>query len=268
MTEPEQPDDDVLSAGYGSLAHGVPPSVPGTIYALAINGGITVKPKQGRTLLFGRQREDVHVCVGEDDRKVSRLQGRLICDGGRWWMHNDGRVPIRLPGPRLLFPADEPFPLDEGYTAAFVPGSRDREHLLELFVTGSDVERPHAQPWEVTEPPKVWPLKPDERLALVALAQRYLLQEPRPQPRTWGQVAEQLSQLEPDAEKPWSAKRVEHLVVRVRTRLAKAGVAGLTREEVGEPVGNSLNDNLVRELLLTTSLVPPDLRLLDPPADR
>jgi hypothetical protein len=49
----------------------------------------------------------------------------------------------------------------------------------------------------------------------------------------------------------------------VRTRLAKDGVAGLTREEVGEPVGNVLNDNLMRELLLSTTLVPPDLALLD-----
>jgi hypothetical protein len=49
----------------------------------------------------------------------------------------------------------------------------------------------------------------------------------------------------------------------VRSRLSKSGVAGLTREEVGEPVGNKLNDNLLRELLLSTTLVPPDLRLLE-----
>jgi hypothetical protein len=42
-------------------------------------------------------------------------------------------------------------------------------------------------------------------------------------------------------------------------------VPGLTREEVGEPVGNALNDNLIRELVLSTTLVPPDLALLDDP---
>lgn len=56
---------------------------------------------------------------------------------------------------------------------------------------------------------------------------------------------------------------VEHLVVGVRTRLSRDGVAGLTRAEIGEPVGNSLNHNLLRELLLSTTLVPPDLALLD-----
>lgn len=34
-------------------------------------------------------------------------------------------------------------------------------------------------------------------------------------------------------------------------------------EEVGEPVGNTLNDNLLTELVQSTTLVPPDLALLD-----
>lgn len=42
-------------------------------------------------------------------------------------------------------------------------------------------------------------------------------------------------------------------------------MAGLTKAEVGEPVGNALNDNLLRELVLSTTLVPPDLGLLDDP---
>ncbi|MEC3982265.1 FHA domain-containing protein [Amycolatopsis sp. H20-H5] len=250
-----------MSAGYGSLAHGVPPSEPGTIFALAVAGGFTVSPREGRTLVFGRNREDVHVCVGEDDRKVSRQQGRLVREHDSWWMHNTGRQPIRLPGSRLLFPAEEPVPLAEGYTAVFVRGTRDREHLLELFVAGSDGQRPAPRHQDVTEQPRLWRLTPEERLALVALAQRYLLQQAYPQPMAWGQVAKQLAELQPD--KAWGAKRVEHLVVGVRTRLVRAGVSGLTREEVGEPVGNSLNDNLIKELLLSTSLVPPDLALLD-----
>ncbi len=49
----------------------------------------------------------------------------------------------------------------------------------------------------------------------------------------------------------------------MRERLSRGGVAGLTREEVGEPVGNKLNDNLIRALVLSTTLVPPDLRQLD-----
>jgi hypothetical protein len=56
---------------------------------------------------------------------------------------------------------------------------------------------------------------------------------------------------------------VEHLVAGVRNRLSRAGVPALTREEVGEPVGNALNDNLFTELLLSTTLVPADVDVLD-----
>ena len=120
-----------LGADHGSLAYGVPAAAPGTVFALAVTGGVRMPPRDGRKVLFGRNREDVHVCVGEDDRKVSRHQGFLLCRGDSWWMHNTGRLPIRLPGSRLLFPEEEPVPLPEGYTAVFVRGSSDREHLLE-----------------------------------------------------------------------------------------------------------------------------------------
>ena len=56
----------------------------------------------------------------------------------------------------------------------------------------------------------------------------------------------------------------EHLVVAACTRLSRGGAPGLTREEVGEPVGNALNHNLLGELLLSTTLVPPDLARIDP----
>jgi hypothetical protein len=56
-----------------------------------------------------------------------------------------------------------------------------------------------------------------------------------------------------------AAKRVEHVIYRVRARLSRAGVPGLTREEVSNPVGNTLNHNLIQELLMTTTLVPMDL---------
>ncbi|MFF0146127.1 hypothetical protein ATK36_0632 [Amycolatopsis sulphurea] len=264
MTGRGEPSES-LGPGHGSLAHGVPPSAPGTVFALSVAGGVRMPPRDGRKVLFGRNRDDVHVCVGEDDRKVSRHQGFLVRRAQLWWMRNTGRLPIRLPGARLLFPEEEPVPLAEGYTAAFVRGSADREHLLELYVAGADGRRPGSRPQDVTEPPRMWRLTPDERLVLVSLGQRYLRQDLYPQPLAWRQVAEQLTELAPD--RPWSAKRVEHLIAAVRTRLAKAGVAGLTREEVGEPVGNALNDNLIRELLLSTSLVPPDLALLEPSGD-
>ncbi|WP_026359926.1 FHA domain-containing protein [Amycolatopsis nigrescens] len=256
-----------------SLAYGVPPSVPGTIFAQALTGRITVKPSDGRTLLFGRQSDEVHICVGADDRTVSRRQGMLVFREQRWWVRNTGKVSMRLPKDRLLCATDEPVPLPEGYTALFVPGARDRQHLLEVYVAGECGQLPAAQPDDITSPRRVWTLTPEERLVLVALAQRYLLQQPQPQPMARKQVSRQLTELHEATQrklgalspkgKPWSEKQVEHVVVRVRTRLARAGVTGLTRDEVGEPVGNSLNHNLIIELLSTTSLVPTDLSLLE-----
>ncbi|WP_226363410.1 FHA domain-containing protein [Pseudonocardia abyssalis] len=252
--------DRLLPTSHGSLAHGVPAAAPATIFALSVAGGISVGPKEGRTLVFGRNRPEVHVCVGEDDPRVSREHGVLGYRADRWWIRNTGRLPVRLPGGRLLFAEEEPVPLTEGYTPVFVRGSAHREHLLELFVTGADGGRPAARHRDATQQPVLWRLDDDERLVLVVLGQRYLLHENRPQPLSWRQAADQLAELQPDA--GWTSKRVEHAVTAIRTRMSRGGVPGLTREEVGEPVGNALNDNLIRELVLSTTLVPPDLEML------
>jgi hypothetical protein len=256
-------DGQSLPAAHESLALGVPSSAPGTIFALAITGGIVTKPRQGRTILFGRNRLEVHVCVGEDDPQVSRQHGLLTHHRGQWRVSNTGRRPLRLPGSRMLSPDEEPIPLAEGYTPLFIQGSSGREHLLELYVTGSDGRRPPSRHDDPTQLPRIWRLQKDERLALIVLGQHYLLHDAHPRPLSWRQAAEQLAELQPEA--GWTAKRVEHMIVSVRTRLSKGGVAGLTREEVGEPVGNALNDNLMKELLESTTLVPPDLAILEDP---
>jgi hypothetical protein len=257
------PDGKALSAEHCSLALGVPRSVPGTIYALAITGGITVRPVEGRTILFGRNRPEVHVCVGENDQRVSRRHGVLTRHEERWEVTNTGKLPLRFPDSRLLFNGDEPMPLMPGYTPLFVRGSGGREHLLELYVAGPGEERSPSRHSDPTQPPRTYRLSFFERLVLVALAQRYLLHESHPQPLSWRQTADHLADLQPDA--GWTPKRVEHMVVAVRARLSRSGVPGLTRDEVGEPVGNALNHNMIRELLESTTLVPPDLRLLDHP---
>ena len=253
-------DDRRLPAAHHSLAFGVADSTAGGLHALTVTGGVQVRPRPGRTLLFGRNRPDVDICVGEYDRTVSRRHGSLTYEAGRWWLLNDGRTPIRLPGSRWLFAGEEPVPLDDGYTPLFVRGSGDREHLLEVHVIGAGGRAPVSRHGDVTNPPRTWRLDDSERLALVVLGQRYLLHERRPQPLSWQQAAAQLAELRP--EDGWTPKRLEHAVAAVRARLSRRGVAGLTREEVGQPVGNTLNDNLLTELVLSTTLVPPDLESL------
>ncbi|WP_031464289.1 FHA domain-containing protein [Sciscionella sediminilitoris] len=249
-----------LSGVDRTLAAGVPESAPGTLFALSLCGGLTMAPKDGRRLYFGRNRPDVHICVGEDDRRVSRRHGQLDYAGTRWWLHNTGRLPIRLPGSVWLHPGGEPVPLGDGYAPLFLRGSSGREHLLELFVVGNLDQRPRSKHADLTQPPSIWRLSEKEKLAVVVLGQRYLYHEANPQPLAWRQAAAALADLQPG--QGWTAKRVEHLVAGIRGRLARTGVTGLTREEVGEPVGNSLNHNLLTELVLSTTIVPGDLEAL------
>src|SRR6185295_16596767 len=151
---------------------------------------------------------------------------------------------------------DEPVPLSTGYTPLFVRGSNGREHLLEVHVQGAEADRRPLTPTTETDPPRMWPLSAPERLVLVALGQRYLLHDRYPAPLSWRQVVDCLQEARPDQQ--WTIKAVEHTVSRVRARMSRGGVSGLTRDEVGEPVGNTLNHNLPRELTESTTLVPPD----------
>ncbi|PXX62142.1 hypothetical protein DFR70_1078 [Nocardia tenerifensis] len=252
-----------LRADHGSLARGVSAAAPGTLFALAVTGGVIANPTEGRRIRFGRNKPEVDVCLGGDDRKVSRCHGVLVRHRRRWWVSTLGRTPVRFPGSRLLFAGEEPIPLETGYTPLFIPGSGSRIHVLELYVAGPEENPVPVHPADPTAQPRTYWLSPTERLILVVLAQRYLLQEPYPQPMAWRQAAVHLDDLQPDS--GWNAKRVERIVEKVRTRLSNEGVPGLTREEVGEPIGNTLNHNLIRELMDSTTLVPADLRLLDDP---
>jgi hypothetical protein len=248
-----------LSASHRSLARGATSTVPGAIFALALTGGISLAPGDGHEILFGRDRGRVHVCVGEDDPHVSRHQGTLTHGDGQWQVRNTGWRPIRI-NHRLLFRDEEPLPLGTGYTQLFIESPR-RQHLLEVYVTDHRDQRPEPRHRETTVRPRVWALTEQERLVLVALGQRYLSHDLHPQPLSWKQTAAQLAGLQPD--RGWTQRRVEHIVHAVRRRLSDDGVPGLVRDEVGEPVGNALNHNLLQALLTSTTLVPMDLALID-----
>jgi FHA domain len=251
----------LLPAGTGSLARGLPPAPAGTLFVLGERGGIAVAPTARFSVIFGRNEPEVHVCVGAGDPGVSRQHGVLHHDGQRWVVRNTGQLPIRFPGSHLLL-SGHAEPLAVAYTPLFIRSGHGREHLLEVRVAGPALTKPSGVGDDAsTRRMALWELSERERLVAVALGQRYLRHEAFPQPLSWNQVAEQLGRLRP--EERWSAKRAEHVMAAVRERLARAGVPGLTRAEVGEPIGNTLNHNLMMELLLSTTLVPPDLKLLD-----
>ncbi|WP_207400705.1 hypothetical protein [Actinomadura roseirufa] len=252
---------DILPKETGSLAAGLPPAPAGTLFVMGANGGMCVAPDAGFTLVFGRCEPDVHVCVGANDPHVSRLHGTISREHSRWVLHNAGRLAIRFPGQRLVLGGHRA-ELPVAYTPLFIVAP-EQEHLLEVRIAagaGAGARDRHEAP---THNPDGWRLGEDERLVLVCLGQRYLRQDPWPQPLTWAQVADELSRLRPGQK--WNAKRAARIVTEVRRRLSRK-VDGLLEEDIPPPIGNTLNHNLVTELLLTATLSAEDLRLLEEPA--
>jgi hypothetical protein len=177
-------------------------------------------------------------------------------------MRNTGKLPIQLPADTMLLSGHE-LPVRPGYTPAIIDSPGRRSHLLEIHLVGSHAPDGRTGPHMPTRPPDVYDLNPVERLVLTALAQRYLRQEPYPQPVSWKQVADDLNRVPGGRE--WTPKSAAHVVGAVRERLAGPGarIPGIMREDgVGEPVGNTLNHNLIQALLKNATLMPADLNLL------
>jgi hypothetical protein len=255
-----------IPPSVGGLAGGVPPAPPGSIFVLAATGGFAAPPRQRFEVVFGRREPDVHVCIGPNDPRMSRLQGRIVCSGTEWWLRNEGKLPIRLPQSRFLLSGNE-IQLTEGYSPLFIRTSKRREHLLEVRVIGAGARDTLAgadDPTNTAEP-EVWALEDTERLVLTALALRYLRQEPHPQPQSWKQVAQDLNSASGGRD-DWTHKQAANVVLKVRERLIPY-VDGLRLGDWGDPAGNMVNHQLLQELLQTATLRPPDLRLLDQDAD-
>ena len=237
----------------------IPPPAPGSVVVAALGDSVTMPPKEGRQLVFGRNRPEVHVCVGEDDLTVSRYQGTVTFSAGRWWLRNTGNQAIRVGESRRLTTDDDAVPLAEGYTSLLVEGSRGRLHPVEALVLGTATGK-KPRPGDPTMPVRAWELQPEERLAVVVLAQAYLRSEPSPQPVSWTRAAALMTEVDPG--RGWTEKRVEHRVRALRLRLAACGVHGLLQPEVGGS-GDVLKHNLIKELIATNTISSKDLGLID-----
>ncbi|WP_194891188.1 FHA domain-containing protein [Catenulispora pinisilvae] len=251
-----------LPSGTPRLTLGAPMTAPlGTLFALGDTDGYAMTPRSFK-LLFGRGEGEVHVPVGLGDQKVSRLQGELICDGQSWRVRNTGRLPLHSPGRPMLLRGHDVL-LQPGYTPLVISTSPTRAHLLEILITGA-VDGGDCTPTSPTAESFVYDLDETDILVLVALAQRYLLQERNPQPATWKQVADLLNHAPGGRE--WTPKAVECRVSLIRRRLATGtnAIRGILRDdEASEPIGNSLNHNLIQALLAGGTLSPEQLRLLE-----
>ena len=201
--------------------------VRGMLRVRALGAYLERSPQPGRTVVFGRNEDDVQLVVGSDDLRVSRRHGILTYQDGRWWVRNLGRLPIQMADNRLLFTDEEPVPLPTCFTPLVVQGSPGREHLVEVHVSdGACGHRPWAD--EATRGPATWPLSPDERIALIVLGQRYLYQEPHPQPLTWQATTAQLAELQPDRQ--WRQGRVERLYIKKKKPAKSLPPGGRARQ--------------------------------------
>lgn len=247
----------------GSPVGKFPQAPAGTLFMVGPEGGYAVPPRR-YTLLFGRDREDVHVPVGIDDPTVSRRHGVCTCTGpdGEWWLHNTGKLPIEMPNGSLLLTGHWRI-LTPGYTPLVINSSRQRSHLLEVRLIGETDRGPRSSTKSPTVSPEtVYELSAQERLVLTALARRYLEgHDDYPLPLTWDETA-RLANASTYSTRPWTNRTVANTVEDVRERLHRRGVRGLLREEVGEPVGSTLSVNLIRELLKTATIGAEDLELL------
>jgi hypothetical protein len=236
-------------------------SPAGTIFVVTEDRSFQKQLGPHCEVLFGRGGDDVHVTVGIDDPYVSRRQGLLLCDGFQWRLRNIGRLPIRLVDETMVLTGHE-LPLKAGCTPLLVGAPVHRVHLVEVHVSGRARTGAEVGPESETRSPDEYELSETERLALVAVGQRYLRQDPSPQPVSWSQAADDLSRV-PGARR-WTARSVEHVVAAVRQRLAtgRAPIPNILRGEMPEPVGNTLNHNLITALLRAATLTPHDLALL------
>ena len=120
-------------------------------------------------------------------------------------------------------------------------------------------EQPRRRPCSGTVPVRCFRLDPTERLVMTVLAQRVLLRLAGATLLTSREAAGELEVLEPGT---WTPRKVEHLVKRVRERLAAQGVEGLVPEPGSTGYDSAYRRNLIDALVDSGTLGAPDLRLL------
>jgi hypothetical protein len=253
---------------------------PGTLRVLEPDDDkhLIVSPVEGMVVRFGRNRPEVHICIGPEDLGVSRLHGTLEYRTGCWWVRATGGRPVRLGHTHELWNGDDPVPLADGRTSLQVDGTNPNEvHLLRVEVAaghgGCVLPLPPSTRCgtrTAQQAGRPYRLESDERLVLTVVAQRRLRREPDTTLLTCREAVEELEvlrsrkpHLEGTPPRPWTVKMVEHRIGNVRERLAKMDVKNL-KPLPGEAAKHDdyYRRNLVEELIRSRTLTPDDLRLL------
>ncbi|MFD9740396.1 FHA domain-containing protein [Umezawaea sp. NPDC059074] len=226
-----------------------------TAFVLGEDGGYGAAPAPANRLVLGRNSPDVHITVGIGDWYVSREHATLRYAAGRGWtLRNNGKLPIRVPDlPPVLKEHETALP--PGYTPLYIQGSR--VHVIELLISGGRGRQEESRPAAATRDMS-WPLTDRERLVLVALFQDFLLRVDGAHPLSWNRTSQVLGEV--PGQSRWTDRKAENVVDGVRRKLAQGGVDGVTSASAHP---EAIKRNLLRTLLDTATLVPPDLRLLE-----
>ena len=187
------------------------------------HGNRAVEP--GSECSFGRS-ADCDVVIGSADRSVSRIAGVIRSSDGGWEVFNpSSRRPlyrVEEAGLRSVIAVGGVATLRAGSTRIIVVGAVET-HVIEVEVSGDGftaVDVAHGDSDATTIPT----FTGNERVAIVALIEGFLLDPPRyePRPRTYAEAGERLG-----VPAATIRKRIEH----ARSKLVDAGVVELEQSD-------------------------------------
>ncbi|WP_236791048.1 hypothetical protein [Amycolatopsis sp. GM8] len=233
------------------------PAPAGTLFVLGESGGYAAAPVEGRSLVLGRNSPDVHVTVGSLDWYVSREHATVRCvregAGVSWLLRNGGRLPIRIPDVVAVLQQHEAT-LPPGYTPLYIQGTH--LHVVEVLVSAGQRPGGPVRPETGTRELGL-PVTDRERLVLVALLRYVLARADNAHPLSWKETSRVLNEV--PGQRGWTERKAENVVDGIRHKLTGLGIAGLTTDTAAP---EAIKGNLMRALLDSATLVPPDLRLL------
>ncbi len=203
---------------------------------------------------FGRS-PDCSLQLTVSDRSIPRVAGRISWSGQTWELKNVSTSrPLYIVdnvGLKRTLPVGDVAAIRPGRTRVLVVGAQTHEISVAIDEV-ADTEHSIAVPTasDASEETTMPPITRNERIALVALAEGYLLPYPRydPAPRTYGAAAERLGVPEATVR-----KRVEN----VRNKLIASGVFQIEASDA--------RAGLVEFVLATQLVRSADLALLDEP---
>lgn len=180
-----------------------------------------------RPFVFGRA-ADADLTLDPSDRSISRTAGSFECDATHWYVHNRSTTrplyTLDSTGLRVALAVGQHRQIPVGGSSVIVVGSR-LTHTLTLDLWGGEPDPTATAERRFSPSDTMIPTLTDkEHLAVLALAETYLLDPPRhvAAPRSYADAAARLG-----CPTATVRKRIE----RARSKLVDAGIIELERPD-------------------------------------